>query len=349
MDGHDTMGVNSIIRAFDANVDSVNKVDMSMVVRINTSSVDRYSTVIDPGGAKLENYRKNPVVLWEHAKDPRRFTDPIARNQWVRTDGGQRPTSLLAKPQFLQDDFSRQRWEWYRDGVLNAFSVNILPVDGSSSPPTKEETRARPEWESAHTIYREWDLAEYSGTTVPGNADALVADRAAQLLDLVSRSLLWLPDEVKELVEAKARTTTDSMGGGAGGGIAVARRVVEKGGKWYVESEEGKNLGGPYGSKGEAEKRLAQVEHFKHEDDTRGKPVFEIVHNDDGWLIRDSEGVTLAVFDDESMAWKAFEAMQVSRTWRDLHDDMAGAQAKRNAEIATYLADELDLRLKGTV
>ncbi len=303
--------------------------------------------MIDPGGAKLENYRKNPVVLWEHAKDPRRFTDPIARNQWVRTDGGQRPTSLLAKPQFLQDDFSRQRWEWYRDGVLNAFSVNILPVDGSASPPTKEETRTRPEWESAHTIYREWDLAEYSGTTVPGNADALVADRAVQLLDLVSRSLIWLPDDVKELVEAKARTTTDSMGGGAGGGIAVARKIVEEGGKWYVKSEDGsKNLGGPYASKGEAEKRLEQVEYFK---DERGKPVYSIDHEGEEWVIRDTDGISLAAYASEELAWKAFVAMQTSRTWQDLHDDMAGAQVKRNAEIAKYLVDELDLRLRGTV
>ncbi len=337
--------MNNVVRAYDATVADVNKADMSLVVRINTAGVDRYKTVIDPGGAKLENYRKNPVVLWEHAKDPRRFTDPIARNQWVRTDGGQRPTSLLAKPQFLSDDFSRQRWEWYRDGVLNAFSVNILPVDGSSSPPTKEETRARPEWESAHTIYREWDLAEYSGTTVPGNADALVADRAVQLLDLVSRSLLWLPDDVKELVESKARTTTDIMSGGAGGGFAVARRVVEKGGKWYVESEEGKNLGGPYGSKGEAEKRLEQVEHFKHEDE-RG---YHVEQEDSLWCIRDAEGVLITADEDEAVIRRAFEAMQVSRTWQDLHDDMAGAQAKRNAEIARFLADELDLRLKGTV
>ncbi len=291
--------MNNVVRAYDATVADVNKSDMSLVVRINTAGVDRYKTVIDPHGAKLENYRKNPVVLWEHAKDPRRFTDPIARNLWVRTDGGQRPTSLLAKPQFLSDDFSRQRWEWYRDGVLNAFSVNILPVDGSTSPPTKEETRARPEWEAAHTIYREWDLAEYSGTTVPGNADALVADRAAQLLDLVQRSLLWLPDDVKELVEAKAQAATPDA-------PELARQAD-------------------------------------------GKPVYTIKQEGEEWVIRDAEGIALASYEREDLARKAFAAMQVSRTWQDLHDDMSAAQLKRNEEITKYLADELDLRLKGTV
>ena len=33
---------------------------------------------------------------------------------------------------------------------------------------------------------------------------------------------------------------------------------------YKVVSEKGKNLGGPYKSKAEAEKRLRQVEYFKH-------------------------------------------------------------------------------------
>lgn len=36
-------------------------------------------------------------------------------------------------------------------------------------------------------------------------------------------------------------------------------------GGYKVVSEKGKNLGGPYKSKEEAEKRLRQVEYFKHD------------------------------------------------------------------------------------
>lgn len=43
----------------------------------------------------------------------------------------------------------------------------------------------------------------------------------------------------------------------------IARIVKRKDG-YHVLSEEGKNLGGPYKSRGEAEKRLQQVEYFKH-------------------------------------------------------------------------------------
>lgn len=41
-------------------------------------------------------------------------------------------------------------------------------------------------------------------------------------------------------------------------------RVVHREDGWHVLSEKGKNLGGPYKSKGEAVKRLRQVEYFKH-------------------------------------------------------------------------------------
>lgn len=35
-------------------------------------------------------------------------------------------------------------------------------------------------------------------------------------------------------------------------------------GKWYVLSEKGKNLGGPYETEDQAKSRLREVEYFKH-------------------------------------------------------------------------------------
>lgn len=40
--------------------------------------------------------------------------------------------------------------------------------------------------------------------------------------------------------------------------------IVKRKGGYYVVSENGKNLGGPYPSKEAARKRLNQVEYFKH-------------------------------------------------------------------------------------
>jgi len=51
----------------------------------------------------------------------------------------------------------------------------------------------------------------------------------------------------------------------------VARVVHQKDG-WHVLSEEGKNLGGPYKTKGEGVKRLRQVEYFKHHKGAKVRP-----------------------------------------------------------------------------
>jgi hypothetical protein len=40
--------------------------------------------------------------------------------------------------------------------------------------------------------------------------------------------------------------------------------IRKKGKFWYVYSEKGKSLGGPYTSREAAEKRLHQIEYFKH-------------------------------------------------------------------------------------
>jgi hypothetical protein len=40
--------------------------------------------------------------------------------------------------------------------------------------------------------------------------------------------------------------------------------IVKRTGGYYVVSESGKNLGGPYKSRKAAEHRLKQVEYFKH-------------------------------------------------------------------------------------
>lgn len=181
----------TIIRTFDAIVDSVNSDDMSLVARINTSSVDRYKTVIAARGGRFKGWRATGMpVCWEHGKDPRRFTDPIANSRNVWNNGGPLPTEILIQPAFLKDDFSRQRFEWYRDGVIRGWSVHALPDFNQSGPPTKDELRARPDWSNAHTIYRDWELAEASGTVIPGNVEALTADRAAKVLSLVERAYL---------------------------------------------------------------------------------------------------------------------------------------------------------------
>ena len=288
------MSAPNIIRAYEAKIDDVNRTDMSLVARINTCEVDYYRSVLSPRGIRFDNYRNiGQPILWEHSKDiMRRFTDPIGNAMWIKHNGGPSPTEIIAKPRFLRDDFSRQRWEWYRDDVIRGWSVNIIPDEGSAGPPTREELRANPEWESAQIIYRNGHLIEFSGTVLPGNPNAVTSERASKVMDLVARNLLWLPDEAEPIYREalnrtavvmpglpdEARTMTDSVGGLAGGGATVKpddgepveRHVVEEDGKWYVYNrDKTKRLAGPYDSKEAADHRLGEIEAFKHEDEKR--------------------------------------------------------------------------------
>lgn len=313
----------NIIRAYDAKIDDVRAEDMSLVCRVNTADVDYYKTVLHPKGIRFDNYRTlGQPILWEHGKDlHRRFTDPIGNAVWIKHSGGTSPTEIIARPRFLKDDFSRQRWEWYRDEVIKGWSINILPDMDTVGPPTKEELKTRPDWEQAQTVFRSGTMVEFSGTVLPGNPRALTDSRAAKVMDLVQRGLLWLPEEAEPIYrEAASRTTvlmpggsppvvaTDS-GGMASGGAAVkpsvvgeddeddeatpkrprkapmdaeppaetppereapqgvARRIRKRGGRFYVQSEDGKNLGDPdgYPTEEAAQHRLQQIEYFKHQ------------------------------------------------------------------------------------
>lgn len=262
-----------IIRAYRARVDDVNRRERSIVAKINTSCVDYYRTVIDPRGIDLgddrSGYRGNPVVLWEHGRDPARGSLPVGRNGWVRPAVGPNGPELVAKTGFYEkgkkgDEFTEKLFEMYADEDMRGFSVNVVPDESRSSPPTHDEIRERPELKDCVMMYRGGRLAEYSAVAVPGNPEALTVDEARSVLRCVSRGLALPADLV-----ARARRTAGDDGDGE---PPAERRIVKEGDKWCVYSEDGKRMG-EYDSKAEAEKRLAEIEYFKHHPEKSAPPA----------------------------------------------------------------------------
>lgn len=337
--------VSSVIRSYDARVDDVDDETRSLVVKINTASIDRYRTVIDPKGGRLANYNKlGRPVLWEHGKDPRRHTDPIATSRWIRTNGGEKPKEILAKPVFLNDEFSEQRYQWYRDGVLRGWSVNILPDVDSATPPTTSELRSRPEWEGADLIYRSWDLAEFSGTVIPGNAEALTGDRAFAILQAVERGL-WIPDDLKPIIEEKAKDRTMTS---ATEGLTMQERYIrKKGEKWVVYSESGKELGS-HDSEDDAKKQLAAIEANKHKDDSRSAPWIE-----DGngvWIVRAADGsVVLSTADDAVAAQCLGLITSTTTSFESAYHKVIQENRAMFTEFRSDIKAVIDLMLHGRV
>jgi len=110
----------------------------------------------------LENYQRNPVVLWAHDYSGR--TLPIGRADVV-VDGGQR--ALVTDITFDQaDEFARQVEAKYRGGYLHAVSVG---------------------WNNVKRGGDTWhELLDISAVPVPGDPDALIARQVRALQELLT-------------------------------------------------------------------------------------------------------------------------------------------------------------------
>jgi len=118
----------------------------------STPGVKRDKMNLDQGAWYLENYRRNPVVLWAH--DYRAL--PIGRAT-VATEPGR----LVADVTFDQaDEFARLVEQKYRDGYMHAVSVG---------------------WDEIEIEGRQlYDLLDVSAVAVPGDPDALMERAAAR-------------------------------------------------------------------------------------------------------------------------------------------------------------------------
>jgi hypothetical protein len=188
-----TIEIEHIVRSYEAQIADVLPGERAVVAIINTAAVDRFKTVIDPAGIDVKRFVKNPVVLWEHGKDPQRGRVPIARNAWIKVRKAEK--DIIAKTIFREDAFSDELFRMYQDGTLKGFSVDGLMVPGACGPPTADEVRKRPELADCKIVYRALDLIEYSAVAMPGNPEALAL--------AVSRGL-WIPDDMRASLPAIA-------------------------------------------------------------------------------------------------------------------------------------------------
>lgn len=155
------------LRALNVRVDEVDEDARTVVSVINTPAVDRYRTKILPKGRKLDNYLKNPVVLFNHDAQ----SAPIGRNLWIKYRKSK--DDLIAKTFFATDPFSDELFEKVRGGFLSAWSIRFEPDYAKCGPPTDDEVKADKALKDCWYVYRAWELLEYSLVTLPGNADCL--------------------------------------------------------------------------------------------------------------------------------------------------------------------------------
>lgn len=131
--------------------------DRFLRVTITTGMRDRHGDILEPGGAQIAAYLKNPVVLWAHEYK----SLPVGRCVSLVRDG----TTLKADILFAPTDFAEEVRMLYAKGFLRAWSVGFLPLEWDVI------ENADGKFGGYHV--RSWELIELSAVPVPANADAL--------------------------------------------------------------------------------------------------------------------------------------------------------------------------------
>jgi len=123
--------------------------------------VDRDGEVIEPKGAKIENFIKNPVFLWAHGRVA--AIPPIGK---ILIDTIKiTKDSVKADVKFdMEDAFATSIYNKYKNGFLSAGSIRFMPITFKEEPVLPGQR---------YGTYTEWELLEFSAVTVPANPEAL--------------------------------------------------------------------------------------------------------------------------------------------------------------------------------
>ena len=144
----------------------VSKSDAGGRIVISTAGCDRDRDRVMPRGAVLDNYQKNPVVMWGHSYyQP---SDVIGRTVNLETtDGGIMADFELRPAANDQDPQNIVRLLW-DGGWVRTASIGFRPIEMQPN-------------EFGGNDITAWELLEWSLVPIPANADALRL--AAKALD----------------------------------------------------------------------------------------------------------------------------------------------------------------------
>lgn len=187
-------------------------------VTMTTSARDRHGDILEPGGAQVADFLKNPVVLWAH--EYREL--PIGRVTALVREGA----ALKAEMLFAPTPFAQEVYGLYARGFLRAWSVGFLPLEWKLL--EDEEGRV-----SGYHI-RSWELIELSAVPVPANREALTDAltkglvREPKLMEMLSRTCGEAASEAEARPAWTGRRRPDADGAPEFSQAALATMLAPK-------------------------------------------------------------------------------------------------------------------------
>lgn len=138
--------------------------------------MNSYGTRILTAGIDLEQYRRNPVLLWMHRRNYQDTAGPIGRIENLRLDG----TRLIGTPVFDQNDpFAKQIQSKWENGFLRMASAGLELLEVSDDPSLAVDGQTRA------TVTRS-KLVEVSIVDIGSNDEALKLYESGKILTLAA-------------------------------------------------------------------------------------------------------------------------------------------------------------------
>ena len=134
----------------------------------SSGAIDRHGESLNPNGWSLNNYMRNPVILFGH--DYKSLPIGKATKVWVE-DG-----KLMFNIKFANTPMANEVFSLFEDETLNAFSVGFIPM----------------KWdESGDYTFAEMELLELSVVTVPANPEAVAKVKSVE--EMIAKEVETLP------------------------------------------------------------------------------------------------------------------------------------------------------------
>lgn len=138
----------------------------------NAAIVDRVNEMLDPRGAVLQNYLKNPKILADHdyTKDIGLATLVEARDEglYFEADIGYPDLAPLTEAQVENRSLIAQ-------GIRRTVSVGFIPLEMTPAEFNEAGELIKP------AVYTKWELLEISVVSVPCNADSIFQLKELQM------------------------------------------------------------------------------------------------------------------------------------------------------------------------
>lgn len=137
--------------------------DLEVLVVMSTGDVARDGHILEPGGADLDTYRQNPIVLWQH--DPK-MPVGVATAVGINDNG-----NIAARVAFAPIGVSQtadQVRALVKSGIVKGVSVGFDPIEGQPLDPRKPKGGQR---------FTRWALLECSFVSIPADTGAGVTAR----------------------------------------------------------------------------------------------------------------------------------------------------------------------------